>query len=828
MTIRCHLSLKVGKDCIRQPFKEGLRMSKPIVRRTLFSLGAAALIAGAVTVAPAGAYAAGVAGADGASKDGAVSIVFTNDVHCAIDQQVDKDGNVTGIGYAGVAAYANAQKGLYGAGNVTLVDAGDAIQGGPVGTLTKGAALVQIMNAVGYDYAIPGNHEFDYGMDQFNALVKQAGATYLSCNFTKLNADGSKASVFAPFAIKAYKDADVAADDADGVLKVAYVGISTPETLTKSSPANFQDAAGNYIYGFCQDETGEGLYAAVQSAVDEARAQGADYVVAVGHLGIEGTTSRWTSEAVIKHTAGIDALIDGHSHEAYDKTVGSEGAAGAIQTLANSDGDKVVLVQTGTKLANVGNLLIDADEADGQDVTAQLVPASECKDEDAAVKKVVDQVNGELADVLNKVVGKTDVALTIVDADGVRQVRHHETNMGDLVADAYRSAVGADIALANGGGVRASIAAGDITNNDLLSVQPYGNELCLIEATGQEILDALEMGASNAPEEFGGFLQVSGLSYKIDASIPSSVKTDENGNFVSVDGERRVFDVKVGGQAIDATKTYKVASHGYMLLEGGDGLTMFRDNKVLQENVILDNQALINYITNDLKGVVGERYANATGEGRITYATKPGTGFKDVAATDWFAGVVGQAVDAELMKGYSDDSGASTGFFGPYDNMTRAQVVTVLYRISGDATSGEKPGANKTPFTDVEDGAYYINALNWAYENGLTSGYTKANGEMANLFGPHDTVTREQLVTLVWRAAGAPVATSDDAYRSCKDAGKESVFAVDALKWAASKGILTGSVEADGSYLKPTASTLRCEGAKVFVLAKDLIKDGVK
>lgn len=803
-------------------------MSKPIVRRTLFSLGAAALIAGAVTAAPAGAYAAGVAGADGASKDGAVSIVFTNDVHCAIDQQVDKDGNVTGIGYAGVAAYANAQKSLYGAGNVTLVDAGDAIQGGPVGTLTKGAALVQIMNAVGYDYAIPGNHEFDYGMDQFNALVKQAGATYLSCNFTKLNADGSKASVFAPFAIETYKDADVAADDADGVLKVAYVGISTPETLTKSSPANFQDAAGNYIYGFCQDETGEALYAAVQSAVDEARAQGADYVVAVGHLGIEGTTSRWTSEAVIKHTDGIDALIDGHSHEAYDKTVGSEVAAGAIQTLANSDGDKVVLVQTGTKLANVGNLVIDADAADGQDVTAQLVPASECKDEDAAVKKVVDQVNGELADVLNKVVGKTDVALTIVDADGVRQVRHHETNMGDLVADAYRAAVGADIALANGGGVRASIAAGDITNNDLLSVQPYGNELCLIEATGQEILDALEMGASNAPEEFGGFLQVSGLSYKIDASIPSSVKTDENGNFVSVDGERRVFDVKVGDQAIDATKTYKVASHGYMLLEGGDGLTMFKDNKVLQENVILDNQALINYITNDLKGVVGERYANATGEGRITYVTKPGTDFKDVAATDWFAGVVGRAVDAELMKGYSDDSGASTGFFGPYDNMTRAQVVTVLYRISGDATPGEKPGANKTPFTDVEDGAYYINALNWAYENGLTSGYTKANGEMANLFGPHDTVTREQLVTLVWRAAGAPVATSDDAYRSCKDAGKESVFAVDALKWAASKGILTGSVEADGSYLKPTASTLRCEGAKVFVLAKDLIKDGAK
>lgn len=566
----------------------------------------------------------------------------------------------------------------------------------------------------------------------------------------------------------------------------------------------------------------------MQDAVDEARAQGADYVVAVAHLGMEGSTDRWTSEAVIKHTIGIDALIDGHSHEAYDKTVGSKVASGAIQTLANGDGDKVVLVQTGTKLANVGNLVIDADAADGQDVTAQLVPASECKDEDAAVKKVVDQVNGELADVLNKVVGKTDVALTIVDEEGVRQVRHHETNMGDLVADAYRAAVGADIALANGGGVRASIAAGDITNNDLLSVQPYGNELCLIEATGQEILDALEMGASKAPAEFGGFLQVSGLSYKIDTSISSSVKTDENGNFVSVDGERRVFDVKVGDQAIDAAKTYKVASHGYMLLEGGDGLTMFKDNKVLQENVILDNQALINYIINDLKGVVGERYANAAGEGRILYASKPGTGFKDVVATDWFAGVVGLAVDAELLKGYSDDSGASTGLFGPYDSMTRAQVVTVLYRISGDETPGEKPGANKTPFTDVEDGAYYINALNWAYENGLASGYTKANGEAANLFGPHDAVTREQLVTLVWRAAGEPVAASDEAYRSCKDAGRESAFAIDALKWAASKGVLTGSVEADGCYLNPAASTLRCEGAKVFVLAKGLIKDGVK
>lgn len=181
-------------------------MSKPIVRRTLFSLGAAALIAGSVSFAPAGASAA-------EARDGAVSIVFTNDVHCAIDHALDEGGAVTGIGYSGVAAFADAQRALHGAGNVTLVDAGDAIQGGPVGTLTKGEALVKIMNAVGYDYAVPGNHEFDYGMDQFNRLVGQSNAAYLSCNFTKINADGSRAEVFAPFAIETYKDADVSAGD---------------------------------------------------------------------------------------------------------------------------------------------------------------------------------------------------------------------------------------------------------------------------------------------------------------------------------------------------------------------------------------------------------------------------------------------------------------------------------------------------------------------------------------------------------------------------------------------------------------------------------------
>lgn len=508
-----------------------------------------------------------------------VVILHTNDVHTATDR------------YAAVAAYRTEMEQQYGTDRVTLVDAGDAIQGGPIGTLTEGASLVDIMNYLGYDYAIPGNHEFDYGMDVLLDLAEnRAQYTYLSCNLL----DQSGQSVFAPYAVADYGD-----------VQVAYVGVSTPETLTKSDPTHFQDDGGNYIYSFCEGGNGQDLYTAVQNAVDASRAEGADYVVALAHLGMEGTTSQWTSSAVIANTTGIDVVIDGHSHEAYQ------------QEVSNKAGEPVALVQTGTQLANLGCLILDP--ATGEVTTQLLSLEGEDTPVDSDTQAYLAQVNSQFEEELQQVVGSTSVSLKATAENNYDwAVRVGETNLGDLVADAYRYSLGADIGLANGGGVRADIAVGEITYQDLLSVQPYGNELCLVEATGQEVLDALEMGVRLYPESSGGFLQVSGVTFTVDASIPSSVQVSDQGAFLGVDGPYRVTDVMVGGQSLELDKVYTVSSHNYLIKSGGDGFTMFQDNTLLKDSVILDNQALISFFTDEMGGQVGADYQDPAGQGRIT------------------------------------------------------------------------------------------------------------------------------------------------------------------------------------------------------------------
>ena len=515
-----------------------------------------------------------------APEAGKIVILHTNDVHCGVEE---------GVGYAGLAAYRNEMQLQYGADNVTLVDAGDAIQGGALGTLSDGAFLVDTMNQVGYDIAVPGNHEFDYGVENFLDLAQnRADYTYLCSNFVDLTAG---TLVLPPYRMIDYSGT-----------QVAYVGIATPETFTKSTPVYFQDEAGNYIYSFCQGNDGADLYANVQASVDMARAQGADYVVAIGHLGTEGITPAWQAGAVIANTSGIDVLIDGHSHEAYEKVV------------ENKDGEDVLLAQTGTKFNSIGKVVIDPSTGD---IVSELVEDYDQKEPVADV--FLQALEAGLEDILGQVVAKSDVDLTSNDpATGLRRVRSGETNLGDMVADAYRTVMGAQIGFANGGGIRADLPAGDITYEDIINIHPYGNEMCVVEATGQEILDALELGASHYPQENGGFLHVSGLTYTIDASVPSSVVTTDEGDFVKVDGAYRVTDVKVGREPLDPAKTYTVASHNYMIKNGGDGYIMFRDNTLLQDCTMLDNQLLIEYITQSLGGTVGEQYANPYGEGRIT------------------------------------------------------------------------------------------------------------------------------------------------------------------------------------------------------------------
>lgn len=518
-----------------------------------------------------------------------VMILFTSDVHCGIESN---------FGYAGLAMVRDAYK---NAGyHVLLVDNGDSIQGEPVGTMTTGEANIKLMNAVGYDIATMGNHEFDYGMDRFFELSKMANFPYISCNFNK----GGELQ-FAPYVIKEF----------DGV-KIAFVGITTPKTLTSSTPKYFQDENGNFIYGFFEDETGEGLYNAVQKAVDDARAEGASIVIAMAHLGNEAECSPYTYKDVIANTTGINALLDGHSHDTDHVE------------MRNKARETVLRQGCGTKLEGVGYLKIAAKNGamkagvmmwNNDDFNATQLYQLDT-DVTKAVAEATETLNAKLAEV----VAKTDVELTINDPvavteDGkaVRIIRNAETNLGDLCADAYRYVSGADIAFVNGGGIRVSIKEGDITLNDILKVHPFGNALCVCEATGQQILDALEFGAKDVPGEFGGFLQVSGLTYEIHTSVPSSVKLDEKGLFAGVEGEYRVKNVMVGDEPLDLEKTYTLASHNYMLQGQGDGYTIFEDNVYTQESVMLDNQVLITYITEGLNGVVGAEYANPYGQGRI-------------------------------------------------------------------------------------------------------------------------------------------------------------------------------------------------------------------
>ena len=517
-----------------------------------------------------------VAPADGAAaKSNDIVILGTSDVHCGIDDN---------IGYAGLVAYKKALEEKYN--YVALVDAGDAIQGGVIGSLSKGEYVADIMNQVGYDVLVPGNHEFDYGMDQFlNVITKKVGTEYVSANFVK---DGK--TVFEPYVIKTYGDK-----------KVAFVGITTPETFFKSTPTYFQDANGNYIYGFNQGGDGKELYKAVQTAVDAAKAAGADYVVALGHLGDDVASVPWTSQDVIKNTTGIDAFMDGHAHSLLTTAV------------KNKSGKAVPVVATGTKLEYIGKIVIDEKGV----VTVSNVSAAEAAAKDADTEAFVKGVKEKYEALAATVVAKTSVKLNIKDENGNRIVRSQETNLGDLCADAYKTVLDADIAFVNGGGVRAEIPAGDVTYGDIIDVHPFGNLACVVEATGQEILEALEFGAKNVGiGENGGFLHVSGLTYEINPFISSSVEMTAEGEFVKVAGEYRVTNVKVAGEALDLNKVYTLASHNYMLKQGGDGFVMFKGNKVLKDEVMVDNEVLITYIQKNLKGVVGEEYAQP--QGRIT------------------------------------------------------------------------------------------------------------------------------------------------------------------------------------------------------------------
>ena len=514
-----------------------------------------------------------------------IIILYTNDVHCAVDDD---------IGYAGLAAYRQwCEKSTP---YVTLVDCGDALQGDVIGAVSNGEYPAELMNRAGYDFAVLGNHEFDYGMDELDRLMEISGVQYLGCNIRYTGKDDvAFLSRLLPYKIVSY-----------GNVKVAFIGVSTPESIVKSVPAYFCDETGNYVYDFC-GESGEELYGCVQENVDTCLKDGADHVVILSHLGTDESSSPFTSTELIANTRGIDAVLDGHSHSEIPCDI-----------VKNADGENVLLSSTGTGLCNIGCLTITAN---GYIQTGLIGSYPEI---DSEMSDCIESMEEQFEAELTESVGVSEVALTTVSDSGMRLIRNRETNLGDFCADAYRAVSGADIALVNGGGIRADILAGEITYGDILGVHPYGNSLCVAKATGQEILDALEMASrfclpspndgENAVGENGGFLQVSGLKYTIDTSVESTVETDEQGNFLSCGNSRRVKDVMVLDENGSYTellpdRVYTVASHNYLIKEGGDGLNMFMDNELTVDEGMIDYEILATYLMNGLDGTVGEEYA---------------------------------------------------------------------------------------------------------------------------------------------------------------------------------------------------------------------------
>ena len=544
-----------------------------------------------------------------------ITILYTNDIHTYIANNIG-DGNENGLTYSKLASLRGSTD------NALLVDAGDHIQGTAYGGMDDGATIIKLMNAAGYDLATLGNHEFDYGMQRCLQVIEDANYPYVSCNF-RHEAD----SVSGKTVLDSYRIFE------SGGKKIALIGITTPETFTSSTPAYFQNEDGEYIYTISGGEDGSLLYNDVQTAIDSAEAEGADYVIAVGHLGVDDSSSPWTSKDVIANTEGLDAFIDGHSHTTLE-----------MEAVSDKNGEPVVLTQTGSYLNAVGKMTIAADGT----VTTELLEGDELADiaPDPEVAALENAWIAEIDAQLGGVIGYAEVTLDNFDADGNRLVRKQETNTGDFTADALyylfeEMGIDVDAAIMNGGGVRNTAITGELTYLSCKDIHTFGNVACLQTITGQQLLDALEWGCSaltaDGSTETGSFLHVSGIRFTLDLTIPSTVQKDEKGIWAgSPAGEYRVKDVEVLNnetgvyEPLDLTAEYNLAGYNYTLRELGDGFAMFGDAVNILDYVAEDYMVLANYIqsfpVNEETGLptitADDGYSNVYGSGRITIITE--------------------------------------------------------------------------------------------------------------------------------------------------------------------------------------------------------------
>ena len=547
-------------------------MKQFITRRSFIKAAGAATALTAVSVGAPAAFAEETNCFFGDKAD--VTILYTNDVHTYIDNKSPKPT------YAAIAAL---KKSIEDTGrDVLLVDAGDHIQGTAYGSMDDGATIIELMNEAGYDIATLGNHEFDYGMARAKAIIKEADFPYVSCNWVDL-----RTGLRVLPAVKLFPA---------GGKWIAFVGITTPESFTKSTPAYFMNAKQTkYIYDILGGDDGRKLYDAVQKAIDKAKTLGADIIIGLGHLGVDPSSSPWTSEEVIAHTHGFTAFIDGHSHTVM-----------ANKQVTDASGKAVTLTQTGSYFKNIGKMTVGADGT----ITTELIDTYEGLD--AAVAATASNWISAVDDMLGEEIAVGDTKFYINDpATGKRRIRSGETNLGDFVADGIYTyfneveQLDCDIAMMNGGGIRTDVDAGKWTFKTCKQVSPFGNVACLMSVTGKQIQDALEFGARFVgPEgkENGGFLHVAGATYEIHTDIPNTVQTDEKNVWIgSATGTPRVQNVKIYNKAsgtyepLDESKTYALAGMNYTLRNLGDGFAMFDGAELIKDYVSEDYLVMSTY-----------------------------------------------------------------------------------------------------------------------------------------------------------------------------------------------------------------------------------------
>ena len=687
------------------------------------------------------------AGATETEQDltGHIVILHTNDVHGAIGE------------YAKVAALKQAYQaaGAY----VLLADAGDFIQGDPTVSASQGKTAIELMNLAGYDVAAPGNHEFDYGYPNLKTLAGEADFPILAANVRYDNA--------------AALGDQTTFTTTDGK-KIGIFGLDTPETATKAHPDKIKGVS----FLAAQE-----MFDCAQAQVDALKADGCDYIICLGHLGIDAESTGNRSIDLLEKVTGIDVFIDGHSHSTLEEIKEATNGTGKV-------GD-TVLTSTGTKLANVGMVDISPD---GTISTSSLATSELTVTPDAKVAARAEEIQKEIDADYGTVFAKTEVAL-----DGEKaNVRTGETNLGDLIADAmlWQAGLldeGVDAAVTNGGGIRATINAGEVTKKDINTVLPFGNTLYVVKVTGAELLEALEASTYCTPEAIGGFPQVAGIEFTVNTGAQFDTKELYPGSTYGKPASiNRVMIQTVGGEAFNPEETYTIVTNDFMGA-GGDTYYAFKAASSGYDSGVPLDEVVMDYITSELKGVVSKAQYGET-DNRIHTIS-----YNDVKAGDWYANAVNYVTLTGLMNGTGDG-------FSPNLAINRGMMVTVLYRMAG---SPEVTAEN--PFTDVPADTWYTDAVIWASENGITAGTSETT------FSPTNSLTREQLATFFYRFADFenpdPIEITGD-LTGFTDAGQVASYATDAMKWAIGEGLISGTTE---TTLSPKATATRAQVATILM-----------